>query len=68
MWAHREFHAPRAGAIPLYGYAAIYHLVGGPWWITPAAAAAAAAGSYWFLSRHDVLPLTATAEHPPRNR
>ncbi|MEU6713054.1 hypothetical protein ABZ897_16350 [Nonomuraea sp. NPDC046802] len=59
MWNHRELHATWAAAIPLYGYAAIHHAAGGPWWFTPAASVAAAAASHWFLSRHDVLPITA---------
>ncbi|MFI6629296.1 hypothetical protein ACIBI7_10590 [Nonomuraea fuscirosea] len=60
MWTHRELHAPWATSIPLYAYAAIHHLAGCPWWITPAATAAAAAATHWFLSRHDVLPITPT--------
>ncbi|MGA4995959.1 hypothetical protein [Nonomuraea bangladeshensis] len=57
MWSHREFHAAWAGAATLYPCAVAHHLVGGPWWFTPAAAVAATAATYWFLSRHDVLPL-----------
>ncbi|TMR93307.1 hypothetical protein, partial [Nonomuraea basaltis] len=60
MWARREFHIPWTAAASMYGYATIHHLAGAPWWITPAATAAAAAATYWFLSRHDVLPLTPT--------
>ncbi|MEV0996762.1 hypothetical protein [Nonomuraea sp. NPDC050202] len=60
MRNHREFHASWAGSIPLYAYAAIHHLTGTPWWITPAATAAAGAATYWFLKRNDVLPLTPT--------
>ncbi|WP_433513911.1 hypothetical protein ACQP2T_61905 [Nonomuraea sp. CA-143628] len=58
MWSHREFHATWAAATSLYGCAVTHHMVGGPWWFTPAVTAAAAAATYWFLSRHDILPLT----------
>ncbi|MFI9845095.1 hypothetical protein ACIHFD_49310 [Nonomuraea sp. NPDC051941] len=61
MWRHRDFHIPWWSACGLYPYAAVAQLVGIPWWINATLTAAAVALSFLYLSRTNVLPVSARA-------